>query len=156
MDSDSSDHEAPSFRDPILATEPEATVCDEAGLARVLEEISYGKPNKLERYPWLERLDYVAKTCLPVDLDANADIEREKLLFENTLAATKQALLKLKYLGVKFARPKDFMAEMIKSDEHMLKLRSRVEAQKIRIEKSAVRRHNKVQKSDKRRKRKQK
>lgn len=130
------------IKDPILVTDPTPEICDKDGLTRALKEISYGKPNNLERYPWLERLDYVSKTKLPDDLDPNADIERERLIYESSLKGTKEALLKLKYLGVKFARPKDFLAEMFKSDEHMAKLQSRIELQKVRIEKSTARRNN--------------
>eukprot|EP01053_Blabericola_migrator_P008094 Blabericola_migrator_1__8093@NODE_4167_length_1299_cov_47_337662_g2579_i0_p1_GENE_NODE_4167_length_1299_cov_47_337662_g2579_i0NODE_4167_length_1299_cov_47_337662_g2579_i0_p1_ORF_typecomplete_len187_score45_95Ebp2/PF05890_12/4_5e29_NODE_4167_length_1299_cov_47_337662_g2579_i05651125 len=118
-----------------------AEINDEVALKRLLNEISYKNQTNGKRYPWLERLDHVTKGKLP-ELDINANVEREKVIYENTLRATHEVLLKLKYLGIQFARPKDFMAEMMKSDHHMKKLQSKVEVQKIRMEKFKARANN--------------
>eukprot|EP01057_Protomagalhaensia_wolfi_P001913 Protomagalhaensia_wolfi_Nauph_80__1912@NODE_21_length_4819_cov_15_300837_g16_i0_p4_GENE_NODE_21_length_4819_cov_15_300837_g16_i0NODE_21_length_4819_cov_15_300837_g16_i0_p4_ORF_typecomplete_len223_score63_40Ebp2/PF05890_12/3_1e26_NODE_21_length_4819_cov_15_300837_g16_i031833851 len=118
----------------LLAEDEPVEICDEAGLKRVLKEISYPLQPDGKRFPWIERLDYVSKEKLP-EIEDNSNIAREKALFQSTLNATRAALLKVKYLGVAFARPKDFMAEMMKEDAHMKRLHDRVEAQRIRIEK---------------------
>eukprot|EP01056_Protomagalhaensia_sp_Gyna25_P004382 Protomagalhaensia_sp_Gyna_25__4381@NODE_3_length_9524_cov_26_759410_g2_i0_p7_GENE_NODE_3_length_9524_cov_26_759410_g2_i0NODE_3_length_9524_cov_26_759410_g2_i0_p7_ORF_typecomplete_len219_score43_68Ebp2/PF05890_12/9_4e27_NODE_3_length_9524_cov_26_759410_g2_i057546410 len=134
------DTEIQKLKHALAEAEP-VEICDEAGLKRILKEISYPLQPDGKRFPWIERLDYVSKEKLP-EIEDNSNIAREKALFQSTLNATRAALLKVKYLGVAFARPKDFMAEMMKEDAHMKRLHDRVEAQRIRIEKFNARVNN--------------
>jgi rRNA-processing protein EBP2 len=71
---------------------------------------------------------------LSTELDIKLEIQREAQFFNAALANSKQVLIALENLGVKLERPKDFYAEMFKSDAHMEKVANRIEREKKRIE----------------------
>ena len=56
--------------------------------------------------------------------DINDDLQRETSFYERALASAELAVSKLKALGVATRRPDDFYAEMVKSDEHMKRVRA--------------------------------
>ncbi|KAM3161572.1 Ebp2 [Lachancea thermotolerans] len=58
--------------------------------------------------------------------DIYDDTQRELALYKQSLDAVLQARQKLKTLKVPFKRPLDYFAEMVKSDEHMDKLKSKL------------------------------
>jgi rRNA-processing protein EBP2 len=61
--------------------------------------------------------------CAPIP-DINDDLQRETTFFERALASAEVAISRLKNLGVSVRRPDDFYAEMVKSDEHMKRVRA--------------------------------
>ena len=71
---------------------------------------------------------------LSTDLDVKLEIQREAQFFNSALLNAKTVLMKLEEMGVKLERPKDFYAEMFKSDAHMEKVAGRLEREKKRIE----------------------
>ncbi|KAH3899682.1 Ebp2p SCDLUD_003965 [Saccharomycodes ludwigii] len=58
--------------------------------------------------------------------DLNDETERELAFYKQSLDATLQARDKLKKLNVRFRRPLDYFAEMVKTDEHMDKLKQKL------------------------------
>ncbi|KAI0558835.1 Eukaryotic rRNA processing protein EBP2 [Gracilaria domingensis] len=70
------------------------------------------------------------------------DLEREKKFAELTTGAVHLALDKLRNSKVKFRRPADYFAEMVKSDAQMAKIKTHVLQQKERIEDAEKRRNN--------------
>ena len=58
--------------------------------------------------------------------DVNDDLDRELQFYAQSLAAVKEARKRLKTEGVPFARPVDYFAEMVKSEEHMGRVRQRL------------------------------
>ncbi|CUS24694.1 LAQU0S18e02146g1_1 [Lachancea quebecensis] len=58
--------------------------------------------------------------------DIYDDTQRELAFYKQSLDAVLQARQKLKTLKVPFKRPLDYFAEMVKSDEHMDKLKSKL------------------------------
>jgi rRNA-processing protein EBP2 len=58
--------------------------------------------------------------------DVNDDLNRELQFYAQSLAAVKEAKRLLKAEGVPFSRPSDFFAEMVKSEEHMGRVRARL------------------------------
>eukprot|EP00736_Rhodelphis_marinus_P009788 Rmarinus@m.16513 len=66
--------------------------------------------------------------------------EGKLLFFDATRDAVTEALSKCDNLGIKHRRPKDFYAEMVKSDEHMQRVKQRILSQKKRIEEAEERR----------------
>lgn len=56
--------------------------------------------------------------------DINDDLARETHFYEQALASANVAIKRLKELGVAVKRPDDFYAEMVKSDEHMKRVRA--------------------------------
>ncbi|RNA24115.1 putative rRNA-processing EBP2 [Brachionus plicatilis] len=80
---------------------------------------------------WSERLDLtVAKSECHVVLPENEpsglvdnDFKRESFFLKQAELCVREALPKLEKLGIKTTRPDDYFAEMVKSDEHMKKVR---------------------------------
>lgn len=63
----------------------------------------------------------------PVEIpDIDDDLNRELAFYKQSLDAVKEARTKLKKEGAPFARPADFFAEMVKSEEQMGKVRQKM------------------------------
>lgn len=63
----------------------------------------------------------------PVSIaDVNDDLTRELAFYKQSLDAVREARALLKQEGVAFARPTDYFAEMVKSDEHMGKIKQKM------------------------------
>ncbi|PSN66324.1 Ebp2-domain-containing protein [Corynespora cassiicola Philippines] len=58
--------------------------------------------------------------------DVEDDLNRELAFYKQALAAVKDARTLLKKEGVAFSRPADYFAEMVKSDEHMGKIKQKL------------------------------
>ncbi|XP_077134231.1 putative rRNA-processing protein EBP2 [Ranitomeya variabilis] len=96
---------------------------------------------------WVERLDV---TTAPVpdptlqsrdetqdtDVDAEDDFKREMSFYRQAQAAVLFALPRLQQLKVSTKRPEDYFAEMAKTDQHMQKVRKKLQSKQISIEKS--------------------
>lgn len=66
-------------------------------------------------------------TSLPVPIpDINDDLTRELAIYKQCLDAANEARKLLKKEGVPFSRPNDYFAEMVKSDEHMGKIKQKI------------------------------
>ncbi|KAH7371221.1 eukaryotic rRNA processing protein EBP2-domain-containing protein [Pyrenochaeta sp. MPI-SDFR-AT-0127] len=63
----------------------------------------------------------------PVDIpDVEDDLNRELAFYKQCLSGVKDARKRLKKEGVSFSRPADYFAEMVKSDEHMGKIKQKL------------------------------
>lgn len=63
----------------------------------------------------------------PVEIpDIEDDLNRELAFYKQCLSAVKDARGKLKKEGAGFSRPADYFAEMVKSDEHMGKIKQKL------------------------------
>lgn len=58
--------------------------------------------------------------------DVDDDLNRELAFYKQSLDAVNEARLKLKKEGVPFSRPVDYFAEMVKTDEHMGKIKQKL------------------------------
>ena len=58
--------------------------------------------------------------------DINDDLNRELAFYKQSLDAVREARILLKKEGVPFSRPTDYFAEMVKSDEHMGKIKEKM------------------------------
>ncbi|KAL9096970.1 MAG: hypothetical protein Q9165_000934 [Trypethelium subeluteriae] len=66
-------------------------------------------------------------TAEPVQVtDINDDLERELAFYRQCLDGVNEARRKLKKENVPFSRPADYFAEMVKSDEHMGKIKQKL------------------------------
>ena len=54
------------------------------------------------------------------------DLTRELAFYKQSLDAVNEARIRLKKEGIPFSRPTDYFAEMVKSDEHMGKIKSKI------------------------------
>ena len=78
--------------------------------------------------------------------DINDDLQRETSFYERALASAEVAISKLKALGIPTRRPDDFYAEMVKSDEHMKRVRAELIFEQTRQETTDERRKAREQK----------
>ena len=60
----------------------------------------------------------------PPVADVNDDLARETHFYEQAPGSANEAIRRLKELGVPVKRPRDYYAEMVKSDEHMKRVRA--------------------------------
>ncbi|KAL3994548.1 Eukaryotic rRNA processing protein EBP2 family protein [Acanthocheilonema viteae] len=100
------------------------------------------KVEKLKKnLTWLETLDVTVNNEQIGEKVLNDDFEREIIFYKQAEKAVQVAVSRLREMGVKISRPSDYYAEMVKSDEHMQKIRQRmaeVEESKRKLE--AIRR----------------
>ncbi|KAG0486416.1 hypothetical protein HPP92_008511 [Vanilla planifolia] len=102
-----------------------------------------GLLEKLEDIAWPRDVDWIHKLTVDYDhaeaVDVNDDLTRELGFYNQALNGARNAFDKLQSMGIPFLRPPDFYAEMVKSDTHMLKIKSKLLAQKKRIEEAEER-----------------
>ena len=70
-----------------------------------------------------QSLTTAAPTSIP---DVEDDLNRELAFYAQSLSTVNEARTLLKKEGVSFSRPADYFAEMVKSDEHMGKIKQKL------------------------------
>ncbi|KAK3716742.1 hypothetical protein QZH41_018226 [Actinostola sp. cb2023] len=116
-----------------------ASINNEEGIKQKLEQIS-------KKLDWIERMDVTYKPRAE-DKDEAADAEnnksevhddfkREMIFYKQAQQAIKTVIPKLHSLGVVTKRPEDYFAEMVKTDEHMQRVRSKLLNQQQVMERS--------------------
>ena len=96
------------------------TINNTAALLRAVK--SFALSSKL---PFSE--NQVIISDAPTDIpDIDDDLNRELAFYKQSLDAVTKARGLLKKEGVPFSRPADYFAEMVKSDEHMGKIKSKL------------------------------
>ncbi len=67
------------------------------------------------------------KAALPLDDDpVHNDFKREMLFYRQAQATVIESLSRLKNMGVPTKRPDDYFAQMMKTDDHMQKIRTKL------------------------------
>ncbi|KAJ1534097.1 rRNA-processing protein and EBNA1-binding protein ebp2 [Nowakowskiella sp. JEL0078] len=99
---------------------------NKVSMARVLQDL------KLD-VAWIETMVITSKTSTipqgdPEETKAfvRDDLKRELAFLQQALGAAEAGRQKVLAAGVKFSRPDDYYAEMVKSDEHMSRIRQRL------------------------------
>ena len=92
--------------------------------------------------PWAERLDCTSKSDFR-DIDPTDDLKREVGFYNMALEAVRSGREGFANVGMKFTRPMDFFAEMLKSDEHMAKIKDRLIFENKKISAFEQRKSNK-------------
>lgn len=104
---------------------------------------------------WAEKFDVYPTIPLPfgttdgqtgAKIDVHDDLKREVTFFGIAVEAVEIAKEKCKKTNVQFSRPGDFFAEMVKSDDHMARIKDRLIFETRKIEAVAQRKSNKEQK----------
>ncbi|TVT98077.1 hypothetical protein EJB05_56619, partial [Eragrostis curvula] len=98
---------------------------------------------KLEDIAWPQKVDWMHKLTIDHDqgekVDVNDDLARELAFYTQALEGTRQAFEKLQSMKVRFLRPTDYYAEMVKTDAHMHKIKGRLLSEKKKIEEAEER-----------------
>eukprot|EP00521_Asterionellopsis_glacialis_P016552 CAMPEP_0195292144 /NCGR_PEP_ID=MMETSP0707-20130614/8640_1 /TAXON_ID=33640 /ORGANISM="Asterionellopsis glacialis, Strain CCMP134" /LENGTH=360 /DNA_ID=CAMNT_0040352541 /DNA_START=48 /DNA_END=1130 /DNA_ORIENTATION=+ len=81
------------------------------------------------KMPWAEKFDVVAKDDLPFQenkLIVHDDLKREYAFYNMAVDAVTVARSLCEESSIPFSRPDDFFAEMVKTDDHMAKVKDRL------------------------------
>lgn len=89
--------------------------------------------------PWIQRLTVDVDSQQEKEVDVNDDLARELAFYTQALEGTREAFGKFESMGLPFLRPSDYYAEMVKTDSHMEKVKSRLLAEKRNIEEAEER-----------------
>ncbi|KAI8080664.1 eukaryotic rRNA processing, partial [Gilbertella persicaria] len=95
---------------------------------------------KLKNLPWIETMTITSTK--PIELeDPQNDMQRELAFYQQALEAAKLGRDLVKKANVEFSRPDDYFAEMLKSDEHMAKIRQKLLDESAAIKASEEAKH---------------
>ena len=100
----------------------------------------------MRKAKWIDHMTLSGEKNAPHPEDINDDLARETHFYEQALATANAAIRKLKDLGVATRRPDDFYAEMVKSDEHMKRVRAELIFEQTSLETTDERRKAREQK----------
>lgn len=118
----------------LMDQEEREAIYNVDGLHEGLEQIGWD-----ESVIWEEGRIITSETPTQVS-DINDDLSRELAFYNQALASAREACDLFGKAKVPFRRPDDYYAEMVKSDEHMGKVRERLLVQQKQIEESEQRR----------------
>merc|ERR1719300_2153055 len=79
-----------------------------------------------KKLPWIESLDVTVDLKVPSEemkSIINNNFKQEMLFYKQCEVGTQQSIARLKSLGIPTERPEDYFAEMVKSDEHMKRVK---------------------------------
>ena len=102
---------------------------------KIKEEFQRYYSSKGKNPSWLETMSLTGNIEIPEDLDVDDDIKRELIFYNITHKNTIQGIIKLKNAHEKLNRPGDFFAEMLKSDDQMMRIRKKIVTEQQRIKK---------------------
>ncbi|KAI8851208.1 eukaryotic rRNA processing, partial [Chytridium lagenaria] len=100
-------------------------VNDKSGLLSRLSDITLSTPTT--PLPWLDYQSITSTTPITLSkTQVDNDLTRELAFYKQALEAAVEGEKKLKKLNVPVFRPLDYYAEMVKSDEHMMRVRQKL------------------------------
>jgi len=102
---------------------------------KIKEEFNRFYTSKGKNPNWLETMTLTGDISVPEDLDIDDDIKRELYFYNISHKNTIKGIIKLKEYHQKLNRPGDFFAEMLKSDDQMMKIRKKIVNEQQRIKK---------------------
>eukprot|EP00934_Nitzschia_sp_Nitz4_P007859 Nitzschia sp. Nitz4//scaffold35_size145790//69072//70379//NITZ4_003027-RA/size145790-processed-gene-0.236-mRNA-1//-1//CDS//3329549115//7849//frame0 len=122
-----------------------------AGSAKALAVVTAELASVHNKLPWSETFAVVPETPLPFEraeepIDIHDDLKREVAFYQSSLEAVHAARALCKKEGIPFSRPEDFFAEMVKTDDHMAKVKDRLIFETKKMDAVAQRKANKEQK----------
>ncbi|ODO05308.1 rRNA-processing protein EBP2 [Cryptococcus wingfieldii CBS 7118] len=91
---------------------------------------------KVTNMPWPEHLVLNSKEVADVDPSDAIDLSRETVFYKIALSVIPQAKKLAAKHDIPFSRPGDYYAEMVKSDEHMERIRTKLVEEASGIKKS--------------------
>ena len=95
-----------------------------------------------DNIPWIE-FPVINSGFVHDNIDPDDDFAREVSFYKQVVAGCTEARVRMEMLGVKYKRPDDYFAEMLKTDAHMAKVRQNLLDQQKRIESVEERRRQK-------------
>lgn len=150
-----SDEESSKEEDPVGNTKMKQLRANNAKNSKALSVVAAEMIAAHAKLPWAERFDIIPETPLPFGengdpdsnpLDVHDDLKREVAFYKMALEGVHEARKQCKKANVPFSRPDDFFAEMVKTDDHMAKVKDRLIFENKKMEAVAQRKANREQK----------
>jgi len=116
-------------------------ICDVPALLSKRDEIKYKPAPGAKHVPWIETLAITALKPLE-KTSADEDVKREQAFLAQAKELVAEGYRRLRVMAIPATRPEDFLAEMFKTDEQMLKVRSRIVDEQKRISAVEERKRN--------------
>ncbi|GAB5358117.1 hypothetical protein AAMO2058_000431200 [Amorphochlora amoebiformis] len=113
------------------------SVLDVMGLESKLKEIALPA-----NFHWVESLSITTPAPYEPE-DIHDDLKREAEFFTLSLQAANIALKNLKQMNIPFERPEDFYAEMVKTDSHMAKVKTKLLTERKKMDATEKRKKEK-------------
>ncbi|KAK9172174.1 Eukaryotic rRNA processing protein EBP2 family protein [Cryptosporidium meleagridis] len=98
-------------------------VLDEEGIKRKISALDYGTQLGMKNVPFIETLTIVDKVGNEEKIDYKDNTKRESYFYSNTLRNVKKGCEILGKMNISWNRPDDMLAEMLKTDQHMKKIK---------------------------------
>jgi len=117
MDDEDDDEDEDEDDETALQPRPREFLNNQNGLRQVLVEIETANGPR----PWPETME-VCQFPLGLE-DVHDDLARETAFYRVALAAVKEGRARLAQHKVPYKRPEDFFCDMLKSDDHMARVR---------------------------------
>lgn len=121
-------------------------VLDEEGLKKKIAALDYGLQLKMKSVPFIETLAVVDEEGSDEKVDYKDNTKRESYFYSNTLRNVSKACLVLASMNVKWNRPDDMLAEMLKTDQHMKKIKMDLLKQEQKIKAVELKKQKYVEK----------
>mmetsp|Transcript_16199 Transcript_16199/g.18461 ORF Transcript_16199/g.18461 Transcript_16199/m.18461 type:complete len:390 (+) Transcript_16199:50-1219(+) len=124
-------------------------------VTKALQSVSTELVTQKASLPWAEKLDITPKTSLPFGkkigedddlvVDIHDDLKRELAFYNLALEAVREGRKKCEENKIPFSRPEDFFAEMLKTDDHMAKVKDRLIFESKKMDSFEQRKSNREQ-----------
>jgi len=124
------------------------------GNTKGLQSVTTNLVSAKAKIPWSEKFDIIPPTNVHFGgrskdgalIDVHDDIKRELLFYNIALEAVYEGKKKCKDYTIPFTRPDDFFTEMVKTDDHMAKVKDRLIFETKKMEAFEHRKANREQK----------
>ncbi|SNX87604.1 related to EBP2 - required for pre-rRNA processing and ribosomal subunit assembly [Melanopsichium pennsylvanicum] len=100
---------------------------NEAALRRIYSDMRLDNPSSSSKLPWIETMRVTYPNSISSEVtDVENDLERELAFYKQALHAAVEGKKLVEASGTLFSRPSDYFAEMVKTDEHMERIRQKL------------------------------
>ncbi|OII73242.1 EBNA1 binding protein 2 nucleolar protein p40 [Cryptosporidium ubiquitum] len=121
-------------------------VLDKEGIQRKIAALDYKTQLGMNTVPFIETLALVDKEGSKEKIDFKDSTKRESYFYSNTLRNVNRGCKILASMNVKWNRPDDMLAEMLKTDQHMKKIKMDLLKQEQKIKAVELKKQKYVEK----------
>lgn len=121
-------------------------VLDEEGIKNKIAALDYGLQLKMKNVPFIETLAVIDRQGNDEKVDYKDNTKRESYFYSNTLRNVSKGCRILASMNVKWNRPDDMLAEMLKTDQHMKKIKMDLLKQEQKIKAVELKKQRYVEK----------
>lgn len=92
-----------------------------------------------KKLPWIESLDVTVDLKIPAEemkTIVNDNFKQEMVFYKQSQIGAQQSIARLRSMGVETLRPEDYFAEMVKSDDHMRKVKEKLVSKQLVMERT--------------------